>query len=142
MEAALDWGKTMNQYADIDDDLRGLLASLAQLKALKALPASWDGHGSPPIHPLCLAVAEGVLRALKRFHGPYVVPLSGGGVQLEWQIGTRFLYLDVVFLPDQGMPCVRYLFGVAAYPEGWQEGELHGLDMAQLLKKTWGVPCN
>lgn len=58
-------------------------ARLAQLRGLKA---GWDGYASPPIRGDIFAYAESILESimLDRTPAPSIMPVSGGGLQMEW----------------------------------------------------------
>lgn len=51
-----------------------------RLKELLRLPDGWDGYGAPPIRPEIAALATVLLTP------PSIVPMSDGGIQLEWHI--------------------------------------------------------
>lgn len=72
----------------------------SRLEDLAGLPANWDGYGSPPIAPTALDGAEHVLHiaAAKHLPEPYLGPVTGGGVQIEWHVGNRRLEMET--LPD------------------------------------------
>lgn len=57
-----------------------------RLDNLLSLPAGWDHHGAPVIDPTDVLSAFQFLRAtlLPTSPAPAIVPISGGGVQLEW----------------------------------------------------------
>jgi hypothetical protein len=78
--------------------LDGVLEGLRALEDLASLPPNWDGDGSPPIRTAALVAAAGILRDLARpgLPAPFVCPVPGGGVQLEWSIGDRHLEIEVV----------------------------------------------
>ena len=80
--------------------LEALDEAMERLLGLHSLPAGWDSYGSPAID--ARAVASGLLlltqAALEGLPTPHVCPVSGGGVQLEWEIGARGLELEA--LPD------------------------------------------
>lgn len=75
----------------------GLVALDARLDQIAALEPNWDGHGAP-------AVEGALLRAVRAWGQsmpgwafappPAVVPLSSGGVQLEWRAADRLLELE------------------------------------------------
>ncbi len=75
-----------------------LPSALETLSQMTALPTNWNGYGSPP--PGAKA-AEHAIRFLKSVDGdnlpePNIVPVSGGGIQLEWYHCGRELELEIV----------------------------------------------
>ena len=72
---------------------------LGKLNAIASLPDGWDSYGapSPDIHKveaaggllICLAVEQD-------FPKPYVNPTRSGGVQFEWENGSRSFELEIV----------------------------------------------
>lgn len=76
-----------------------IAAVIGILKAAN-LPDDWDGYGSPP--PL-QSVVNASIRLLIGVNfddlpNPYVIPVSGGGLQIEWSVAQRELELEI--LPD------------------------------------------
>lgn len=59
---------------------------LGRFKELNRLPANWDHHGAPPIEAADLAEALKTLSGVMAPNtpAPAIVPISGGGLQLEW----------------------------------------------------------
>lgn len=70
---------------------------IAELEELAELPENWDGYGSPPIQPPVKKTAYQLLEFLEKLvmPSPHVAPVSGGGLQLEWQAGKRELELEI-----------------------------------------------
>jgi hypothetical protein len=70
--------------------------TLPSLQAIEGLPDNWDTYGSPP------PSNELTTKVLRLLHWtevvdlpvPAVVPVSGGGVQLEWYLGARELEVE------------------------------------------------
>lgn len=58
----------------------------ARLKKLADYAEGWDGYQSPPPHPSVIAYARSVLNSVMKFDTPppAIVPMSEGGLQLEW----------------------------------------------------------
>jgi len=70
-----------------------------QFSAIASLPDGWDGNGA--LHPdiRSLEAAWGLLASLCRAEDvtkPHVNPTRSGGVQLEWENGSRYFEIDVV----------------------------------------------
>jgi hypothetical protein len=90
------------QSADTAPAERDPSANLArQLTRVEQLPANWDGYGAPPPNPLIVrACREWIARIAATISlavppiSPRVVPLSSGGLQLEWRNGPRVLELE------------------------------------------------
>lgn len=68
------------------------------LDALSTLPVGWDSYGSPKISNELIMAAKSFLNQLEYefIAAPRVVPISGGGIQFEWQIGERELELEFI----------------------------------------------
>lgn len=67
-----------------------------QLARLRSLKENWDSHGSPS---LCHEAFRDVERLLSEFDlsglpDPQAVPISGGGINLEWETETKELELS------------------------------------------------
>ena len=71
--------------------------ALKKLARFGLLPMNWDSYGSPPISDDVLeATAELVSGvSLQRVPDFAMTPVSGGGVQMEWEKGDRKLILEV-----------------------------------------------
>ncbi len=72
--------------------------AIDDLMQLKKLPDNWDSYGSPKISIEFIKIAVDFLRNLEYepLSPPFVVPVSGGSIQLEWQKDNR--ELEVEFL--------------------------------------------
>jgi hypothetical protein len=77
-----------------------LLISLRRIGELKRLPDDWDSYGSPRIQQLAAQRAVQVLSAaaIEGVRPPQIVPVSGGGLQIEWTSANRELEIEI--LPD------------------------------------------
>lgn len=67
------------------------------LDDLAALPKNWDSYGAPRLNRRIIAATR---RMVKQFpsdlhKSPAVVPMSTGTIQLEWDIGSRALELEL-----------------------------------------------
>jgi hypothetical protein len=81
--------------------LRDIAAAIAALDAglnrAAALGPNWDGHRAPAIDPDVLRAVRAWGQAMPGWAfapAPAVVPLSSGGVHLEWHVGPRVLELE------------------------------------------------
>jgi len=75
-----------------------LVKAKYDLDRIMALPENWDYYGSPSIPAVLYSNAENFLRSLEveDIEPPFVVPVSGGGIQFEWQNKTRELEIEFV----------------------------------------------
>ena len=75
-----------------------LLKAKYDLNRLATLPENWDSYGSPSIPEVLYKNAENFLRSLEveDIEPPFVAPVSGGGIQFEWQNKARELEIEFV----------------------------------------------
>ena len=75
-----------------------LKLALATVARMAALLASWDSYGSPPLSETARQNAVQLLASIEYedFPAPCIVPISGGGLQIEWQDNRRELELEIV----------------------------------------------
>ncbi len=83
-----------------------LMDVLPRLEELAALQKNWDSYGSPPPTLKLMGDALAVIQRAERLLGyshiwqavmmptPSIVPLSGGGIQIEWQTPVKELELE------------------------------------------------
>lgn len=81
-----------------------LLKALKAFESLEALAEDWDSYGSEPPTPTAIASARDLLwKAVWEFSATArgyvvpvaIVPLSGGGVQMEWTKDEKNLEVEV-----------------------------------------------
>ena len=60
------------------------ITTLRRLRELAKLEAGWDSYDASPITEVSIQATERLLECLKNRSPDCTVPLSGGGVQLEW----------------------------------------------------------
>lgn len=96
------------------------------LKVLN-LPLNWDSYGSPPPTKKAMGSAIKLLQSidLENFQVPNVVPVSGGGIQIEWTIEDRELELE--FLPDGSIEFLKCENG-----EPFEEGKIESPFYAEI----------
>ena len=100
-ELTQDYTSSGASIAMLGDQARWLTIAESELKQIANLPQGWDGYDSPPLLAELYHNARKFLHCLEvdDLPVPYVGPISGGGVQLEWHIGGR--ELEVEFMePD------------------------------------------
>lgn len=106
--------------------------ALKRLAGLTNLPANWDTYGSIPISDPVLDAATELVRGASFDAAPIprVVPVSGGGVQLEWSKGSR--ELDIQVTPE-------LKFEIVARDGEWiEEGAAPALNAASMsLLLSW-----
>ena len=72
---------------------------MPQLDKIAAMPENWDGEGSPAPSPRIVAAAKGLFlrvrcRVPPALDAPFVSPIGGGGLQLEWTRSGKHLELE------------------------------------------------
>ncbi len=73
------------------------LDALSSLFTVAKLPEGWDGEGSPsPRHVVPLALQLICAADLDDLPTPQFVPVSGGGLQIEWGADDRELELEIL----------------------------------------------
>ena len=72
----------------------------AAITELMKLPLGWDGYDGLPVQPEVAGRARRFMAAIGEYTPPVpdVVPLSDGGLQLEWFVGAY--EVEVVIAPD------------------------------------------
>jgi len=70
-----------------------------QLAELAQLEQNWDDENSPPIPEKTISAAKIVLQEIvdKHLPIPYVVPVPGGNLQLEWHNVVDGDYFEIEF---------------------------------------------
>jgi len=96
--------------------VRWLTSALADVARIAELPQDWDGYGSAP---LGIKEREHVTKLLSSIDNadlpaPNIVPISGGGIQIEWQHNARELELEII----EGSEDLMFL---KVYPDGMME---------------------
>lgn len=109
-----------------------LIKTTGDLDQLTNLPDNWDSYNSPSISSRLLMNAKNFLSSLEfeNISPPRVVPISGGGIQFEWQYGNR--ELEVEFVEDN---IVGYLKVVNDQPTGEGQFSISDYDSGRLLTK-------
>jgi hypothetical protein len=74
-------------FSEVDD----------RLHSFSQLADNWDSYGASPIDESLIRQAIQLLKAsnLDDFPKPFVVPRKDGGINFEWDIGEKFLSLEI-----------------------------------------------
>jgi hypothetical protein len=88
------------QWLDVSGEPRGSLSThLRRLREIASLPPDWDTYGSPPVSSDALSSAV-ILLALAdewaELDALSISPVSGGGIQLEWNRPIGSLEIEVL----------------------------------------------
>jgi hypothetical protein len=78
-------------------DLPPMAKALDHLNIISQMPDNWDSYGSPSLSKDLYSNAKAficLLQDLFVFETPDVIPVSGGGVQFEWQYQGRELEIE------------------------------------------------
>ncbi len=100
-----------------------------ELHKLRELPEDWDSYGSPRIKDKAVKTTADLLTdtAKNGMSKPYIFPVSGGGLQLEWQQSNKELEIEI--LPNGKIEYLK----VSERGE-MEEGEILELDIWRLVK--------
>lgn len=73
------------------------LDSLETVRRLGDMADGWDGYGGPAIAVKATMAMKYLLSlvSLQRVLPPHIAPVSGGGLQLEWDYRNRSLELEI-----------------------------------------------
>ncbi len=73
------------------------IEAIRKLLQLLALPRDWDSYGSLPTSEVAVTASVHLILGidLDYFVSPRIVPVSGGGVQLEWSFGSREVEIEI-----------------------------------------------
>jgi len=71
--------------------------AMRRLGEIVNLPQNWDSYGSPPPTSTAIEIVMDLLLTIDNpsLPAPRVVPVSGGGLQLEWNVSPRELQLEI-----------------------------------------------
>ena len=91
------------QWSEVIDWPWGVhqLPSVQRLLTLTNLEKDWDSYGSQPPSEAAIAMGLTLLNGLvevglENLTTPRINPVSGGGVLLEWEVGSRELELELL----------------------------------------------
>jgi hypothetical protein len=91
-------GRTWNTAYEIDALNEWQLRVIRKIMALRGLPQGWNSYGSAPISDETIDEAVRLVGSNifpPALGAPSVFPLSGGGIQLTWTMGSREVELEV-----------------------------------------------
>lgn len=73
-------------------------AARDRLKELSAMPLGWNGYDSPPIRSEAIRESFNLLTELAKLGmpEPIIVPVSGGGIQMEWLGPSSEIEIEVL----------------------------------------------
>lgn len=94
-----------------------LRQALGRLEIVASLPRGWDSEGGRPPNAQLVTAAADLLRDLEGddLPLPFVCPIAGGGLQLEWSFGGKEVELELVdertigFLRAEAAPSGRII---------------------------------
>lgn len=77
-------------------------SALDDISRVASLRRDWDGEGSPAPSPAAVGIAVRLLQSLIHYSlpFPFVSPLRGGGLQVEWQQAERELEVEFWDAPE------------------------------------------
>lgn len=99
--AAHSWGRGIGSIGNSAFPVGSLsnwqVIALQKLARLSSLRPNWDSYGSPPVSDWVLTVAAELVSktTFENAPTPAIIPIKGGGVQLEWESGGRELEVEV-----------------------------------------------
>lgn len=100
------------------------------LYGLEQLQWNWDGYNSTPPSPVAVAIAQKLIyRDTPELPIPNIVPVSGGGIQIEWNTIPRGLQVEV-------LPTGYVLYLKTGSGEPIEENALHNISQFDSLL-TW-----
>jgi hypothetical protein len=81
----------------LDDLSPSQAEAMRRLGEIAKLPHNWDSYGSPPPSATALDMVMDLLLKIDDPALPptHVVPVSGGGLQLEWNVSPREVQLEI-----------------------------------------------
>ncbi|MEX0804430.1 MAG: hypothetical protein WD688_14105 [Candidatus Binatia bacterium] len=73
------------------------IEAIRKLLQLLTLSHGWDSYDSPPPSEVAIMAAVRLILGIDidYFVSPRIVPVSGGGVQLEWSFGSREVEIEI-----------------------------------------------
>ena len=86
-------GSVVNRAVPVTALAEWQIRAIEKIASLGELVSNWDSYGSPPISDQALRVTIGLIRAsqVDAVAIPRIVPMSGGGIHVEWNVGHKKL---------------------------------------------------
>jgi hypothetical protein len=86
------WGSSFNVSGLSEDQVK----AIQKIVGFEQLQANWDSYGSPRVADAVIRKAIDVVMATFDFGPlPRILPVSGGGIQFEWEKGGRELEIEI-----------------------------------------------
>ncbi len=87
-----------NVVVPVSDLSEPQLEAIKRLFGFRRLPDDWDSYESPPPSETAINVASKIIEMIdfNRFSIPRIHPVSGGGIQLEWDFDTREIEIEIL----------------------------------------------
>jgi hypothetical protein len=94
---------------EISPEPSWLSQCLAILARFEKLPQNWDGYNSPPIAQCAFSNARQFLTTvqIQGLPAPAVLPVSGGGIGMNWVSGQR--EVELTLLPNGDVEFLQVL---------------------------------
>lgn len=119
-----------SQWTTVSSISPWLTDATRRLRDVAALPDDWDSYGSPRPSTDAVSLAVRLLVQLEPRKPPIprIVPVGGGGVQLEWDGPKRSLELEI--LPN----------GIIEFLLSGEEGQMEGDRLAaKQIDRVWDL---
>lgn len=86
-----------NQSYYVSDLNEWQIDAFKKILSFRWLTPNWDSYGSEPVNQRAIDVALNLIDyvGFGNVPAPRVVPVSGGGIQLEWVKGNRELEVEI-----------------------------------------------
>jgi hypothetical protein len=110
-----------------------------RLRGLETLDSNWDSYGSVPPNPRALAAARSLIQKVYQISAysgatvvPYsVLPLSGGGVQIEWRGPAGVIEIEVSAAGELGYLIAKGTGPERVFEEGNDVAEFRAVDLVR-----------
>ncbi len=139
LEITQDYQQTNLDFSD--SDLNWLSSALHRIRQISELPENWDSYGSTKVTSKALEASKTVLYQLHEevLPDPFICPVPGGGIQFEWEVGTRELELE--FMPNGSIEFLTVDKAAANLEDGMMEGVVDGFSSVVVLS-NWLLQGN